>query len=172
MKNSITKTVLSISIILSFISCQQIENGVSEEEFRKLMKNITNGWSTQNTQLALNCFTENAIYIQPPDIQFYQGHSQLKPYFDELTDKHKMRFHNLWFDIKSQTGVGEFTFSYGKETSDVGIVVVELEKGKIKLWREYLTKGQTDFNRFLSTENKEWQWHIGNYPAPKDTSKK
>jgi len=136
------------------------------------MQNVAEGWSTQNTALAISSFSEDAIYIQPPNIQLYQGHSQLRPYFDELTTEYKMNFHNLWFDENNQTGVGEFTFSYGKDTADVGIVVVELGNGKIKFWREYLIKGPTNFEDFLKIKDKDWIWHIGNYPEPKDTMNK
>jgi len=163
--------ILISFVFLIILSCNSENSKISEKEFYTLMENIAVGWSTQNTELALNSFSKNAIYMQPPNVQFYQGHTQLKPYFDELTDKHKMKFHNLWFDGKKQTGVGEFTFSYGKDTSDIGIVVVEIKGGKISHWREYLTKGDTDFDEFLSIENKKWDWHIGNYPEPKDSTK-
>ncbi len=149
-------------------ACTATNPNSNFDEFKTLMDNISQGWSTQNTDLALQSFSEDAIYMQPPNTQFYQGHDQLRPYFDELTSVHRMTFHNLWFNTETQTGVGEFTFSYGMDTADVGIAVVELENGKIRLWREYLTKGPTDFQRFLSTEGKEWEWHIGNYPAPKE----
>jgi hypothetical protein len=80
-----------------------------------------------------------------------------------------MKFHNLWFNKSTQSGAGEFTFSFGKDSSDVGVAIVELENGKIKFWREYHKKGPTDFNDFLRTQDKNWKWHIGNYPEPKDT---
>ena len=161
---------LKLLILLLLVSaCKNSADRVSERAFKILMHNIADGWSTQNTEQAISSFTEDAIYMEPPNIQYYRGHKQLRPYFDELDSRYKMTFHNLWFNKSAQTGVGEYTFSYGKDTSDVGIVVVELEHGKIKFWREYQRKGPTDFKEFLSIENKEWEWHIGNYPAPKET---
>lgn len=159
------------SIVLLFfaIGCNNSEGKISENEFHELMGNVAEGWSTQNTNLALGSFDEDAIYMEPPNIQYYRGHKQLRPYFDELDDTYKMEFHNLWFNKKVQSGAAEYTFSYGKDTSDVGIVVVELKNGKIKFWREYQRKGPTDFNTFLQIENKKWVWHIGNYPEPKDS---
>ncbi len=140
-----------------------------ENEFQNLMNAVAKGWSTQNTQMALDAFHPDAIYMEPPNIQYYRGHEQLKPYFDELDSTYRMVFHNIWFNSSTQSGAGEYTFSYGKDTSDVGIVVAELANGKIKFWREYQRKGPTDFKDFLRIDNKEWEWHIGNYPAPKDT---
>ncbi len=154
--------------VFVFLSCQR-PSGIGQEEFEIVMNNVAEGWSTQNTKLALSSFTEDAIYMEPPNIQYYRGHEQLKPYFDELTDVHKMVFHRLWFDSDSQTGAGEFTFIYGKDTADTGIAVVELQNGRIKFWREYHKKGPVDFKKYISVENKTWDWHIGNYPEPKDS---
>lgn len=158
-----------LCLILLFSACGDQQSNVTAEEFEHLMHNVAEGWSTQNTEQALGSFSADAIYMEPPNIQYYRGHEQLRPYFDELDHSYKMEFHNLWFNQSTQSGVGEYTFSYGKDTSDVGVVVVELQGRKIKFWREYQVKGPTDFSKFLSTENKEWEWHIGNYPAPKDT---
>jgi len=161
---------LQLIILVSIaISCQHTGNEITEVEFQKLMKNIGEGWSTQNTEKALSSFDEDAIYMEPPNNQYFRGHRQLKPYFDKLTSVHKMEFHNLWFNSKTQSGTGEFTFSYGTDTSTVGVVVVELGNGKIKFWREYLQIGPTDFKDFLRIENKEWEWHIGNYPESQDS---
>ena len=153
---------------LILTACQNSDDRLSEKEFFSLMQNVADGWSVQNTEMALSSFSDDAIYMEPPNIQYYRGHEQLRPYFDELDERYKMEFHNLWFNKKTQSGAGEYTFSYGKDTSDVGVVIVELENGKIKFWREYQRKGPTDFRKFLEIENKEWEWHIGNYPAPKN----
>jgi hypothetical protein len=75
-----------------------------------MMNRLADGWSKQNTDQALACFTEDAIYIEPPDIQFYKGHSELRPYFAALKPGTFMRFHNLWFDEGRQIGVGEYSF--------------------------------------------------------------
>lgn len=159
------------TIVVAFVllSCGDSEERLSDHKFHQLMENIAKGWSTQDTDLALSSFDEDAIYMEPPNIQYYRGHKQLRPYFDALDNKYKLQFHNLWFDEINQSGAAEYTFSYGEDTADVGIVVVELEKGKIKFWREYQRKGPTEFKDFLQIEGKIWQWHIGNYPALKDT---
>lgn len=161
-----------IVLLFFLMGCRDSENKISENEFHELMENVAKGWSTQDTELALSSFDEDAIYMEPPNIQYYRGHQQLRPYFDELDSKYNMQFHHIWFNKTKQSGAAEYTFSYGKDTSDVGIAVVELKNGKIKFWREYQRKGPTDFNKFLQIEHKEWEWHIGNYPAPKDSINK
>ena len=158
------KIIFQIAAALFVFSCSESSSNLDERGFKTLMNNIAKGWSTQNTELALSSFDEDAIYTEPPNIQFYRGHDQLRPYFDALEARHKMEFHNLWFDEKSQTGAGEYTFSGGNDIADSGVVIVELKDGKIKFWREYQRKGPADFEEFIGIENKNWEWHIGNYP--------
>jgi ketosteroid isomerase-like protein len=129
------------------------------------MEQLARAWSQQDTDLALACFTPDAVYIEPPDIQFYTGHDQLRPYFAALTPGTLMHFHNLWFDESGQTGAGEYSFGRsGQPACDHGVAVVELRDGRIAFWREYQRKGPTDFQAFVGLEGKSWQWHIGNYP--------
>ncbi len=162
---SIFKTFTILLIILSLGSCQNTgKNGLTATEFRDLMHNVAIGWSTQDTELALSSFNEDVIYMEPPNIQYYRGHTQLRPYFDALEESHKMVFHNLWFDESTQTGSGEYTFSYGVEIADTGVVVVELNNGKISFWREYQQKGPSEFSKYIGIENKDWEWTIENYP--------
>ncbi len=154
---------------LLLMNCKELDKGLSTEEFKALMQNAAEGWSTQNSEQALKSFDSDAIYMEPPNIQYYRGHNELKPYFDALEQNHRMTFHALWFDEETQTGAGEYTFSYGKDTSDVGIAVVQLKRGKIAFWREYQQKGPSNFLEFIAVEGKKWIWHIGNYPEPKET---
>jgi ketosteroid isomerase-like protein len=133
--------------------------------FQALMHQLAHAWSIQDTESALACFTPDAVYMEPPDIQLYQGHGQLRAYFAALTPGTYMRFHNLWFDPIKQIGIGEFSFGIaGKPTADHGIVVIELRNARITHWREYQRKGPASFEEFTGTSNKTWQWHIGNYP--------
>jgi ketosteroid isomerase-like protein len=138
---------------------------VTAADFRELMERLATAWSTQDTELALSCFTEDAVYMEPPDIQLYLGHEQLRPYFAALTDDTFMEFHTLLLAETGRTGAGEYSFGTAAEpTADHGVAVVELEEGRISFWREYQRKGPTPFSRFLDREGKTWQWHIGNYP--------
>jgi ketosteroid isomerase-like protein len=138
---------------------------LSTHEFYRLMEHLARAWSQQDTDAALACFTADAVYLEPPDIQLYQGHAQLRPYFAALQPGTFMRFHHLWFDESQQVGAGEYSFgSASQVTADHGVVVVEVRDGKIAVWREYQRKGPSVFQDFIGTEGKTWQWHIGNYP--------
>jgi ketosteroid isomerase-like protein len=138
---------------------------VREQAFRELMERLARAWSTQDTELGLSCFTEDAVYMEPPDVQLYLGHEQLRPYFAALTPGTFMRFHTLAFDEGAQRGAGEYSFgSAGSDTADHGVAVVELRDGRIGTWREYQRKGPASFETFTGVEGKTWAWHIGNYP--------
>ena len=139
--------------------------GLNAQGFFALMEQLAEAWSRQDTDSALACFSPEAVYIEPPDIQFFRGHEQLRPYFGALKPGIFMRLHNLWFDETRQMGAGEYSFgSAGKATANHGVVVVELRDGRIAFWREYQRTGPPTFQDFIGTEGKTWQWHIGNYP--------
>lgn len=138
---------------------------LNTREFQTLMGQLARAWSQQDTEAALACFTQDAVYIEPPDIQFYTGQEQLRPYFAALKPGTFMRFHNLWFNEPDQVGAGEYSFGVsGHATADHGIIVVELRDRKIASWREYQRQGPSGFQDFIATTGKTWQWHIGNYP--------
>lgn len=138
---------------------------LDEQQFTDLMRTLAAAWGRQDTEAALACFAEDAVYMEPPDIQLYTGHDQLRPYFAALKPGTYLRFHQLWFNQATQAGVGEFSFGMaGRPTADHGVIVVELRAGKIAFWREYQRKGPAPFEQFVAVEGKAWQWHIGNYP--------
>lgn len=138
---------------------------LTTQEFIALMERLAHAWSEQHLEQALSCFTEDAVYMEPPDIQFYEGQAQLRPYFAALKPGTYMRFQNLWFDEARQAGAGEYSFGRaGRPTADHGVVVVEVRNGRIAFWREYQRKGPSAFKDFVGRKGKKWQWHIGNYP--------
>jgi hypothetical protein len=159
------KQLIPIILILTLISCQHDNQSIDEREFMTLMNQLADAWTNQNTDLAVGCFTQDAIYTQPPDEQFYEGHKQLRPFFAALKKGTVMKFHNLWFDKEKQIGAGEFTFGNRESKNGVtGVTIVTIENKKIKTWREYFISGPIEFDNFISTDNKNWKWTIKNYP--------
>ncbi len=138
---------------------------LSSQKYRALMTKLARAWSRQDTESALECFAGDAVYFEPPDVQFYQGQEQLRSYFAALTLGTFMVFHHLWFDESNQVGAGEFSFGLkGKASADHGVVIVNIRNGRIASWREYQRKGLSAFEDFVRLDGKKWQWHIGNYP--------
>jgi hypothetical protein len=127
--------------------------------FRALLQRLADAWQTQNTQAGLDCFTADAIYMEPPDLQLVVGHDELRPYFEALEPGTFMRWQHISFDEASQTGVGEFVFGEeGYAMADHGVCVVEVRDGRIGHWREYIRKGPADRTAFLALEGKDWKW--------------
>ena len=129
------------------------------------MERLSHAWETQDIQAGLDCFTYDAVYIEPPDAQLVIGREQLRAYFDGVPAGTIMRWHHLSFDEASQTGAGEFTF--GEQTdaiADHGVCVVELRDDRIAHWREYLAKGPLDRDAFLAVDGKDWKYRP--QPAP------
>jgi ketosteroid isomerase-like protein len=129
------------------------------------MEEVAQAWSRLDTERALACFAPDAVYMEPPDVQLYIGHAQLRPYFAALPPGTFMIFHCMWFDEERQVGAGEYSFGReGAASADHGVAVVELRDGRIAFWREYQRKGSPHFENFIGVDGKTWQWHIGNYP--------
>jgi ketosteroid isomerase-like protein len=139
---------------------------LDEAGFRQLMQSLADPWESGDIEAGLRCFTADAAYMEPPDIQLFAGQDELGQYFGAVEPGTFMRWHDLWFDKQHQTGAGEFSFGlHGQPTSDHGMCAVELRDGRIALWREYQRTGPADWQLFVSATGKDWQWHAGNYPA-------
>lgn len=141
------------------------ETATDGPAFAALIGRVATAWSDQNTDAALRCFTDDAVYMQPPDVQLFVGHAELRPYFDALTEGTILTVHHVAFDIPTQIGMAEFSFGHvARQTADVGVAVIAVRRQRIHSWREYVTQGPAEFGEFISPERTTFQWHIGNYP--------
>lgn len=94
---------------------------VNHDQFAQLMRRVARAWATQDTSTAVSCFTPDAVYLQPPDIQLFAGHEQLSAYFGALPSGMQLDLHHTWFDAVDQHGCVEFTFRReGATTADHG----------------------------------------------------
>lgn len=136
---------------------------MSGEAFRALLQRLADAWAALDGDGAAELFTEDAVYMQPPDEQLFVGREQLRAYFGPLDPGTYLRLDNVWFDEATQRGACEFTFGVAdQEPVDHGVAIVDVADGRIRGWREYLVKGPADHDRFLGLEGKDWHWHIGN----------
>lgn len=126
----------------------------SEAQFERLMRTLAEGWNEGNARKAANCFTEDAIYTQPPDKQLYKGREALFKFFggdQGRKSQMKMTWHHLAFNRRKQIGTGEFTFEYGGKVH--GMVIVKITNARISNWREYWYESDLDWEKFIG-ENK------------------
>ena len=141
--------ILTLTLLLSCsnkdISC------ISSSEFTDLMNQVSNGWNTNNAKRAADCFTLDAVYIEPPDRQLYISRDSLFKFFggeSGRTNPMKMTWHYLLFDESQQIGTAEYTFQY-KGRSTHGLLIVKITDGKIFRWREYQYRSKTDWIDFI-----------------------
>lgn len=138
---------------------------MNREEFIAALGALADAWSGDDPASGVEVFTDDAVYMEPPDIQLFRGREELSAYFGAVQPGTYLRFHNLWFDEVRQVGAAEFTFGVaGRNEAHTGVAIIEVRDGLFVAWREYQRAGSASFAEFTSPEGKEWEWHIGNYP--------
>jgi ketosteroid isomerase-like protein len=121
---------------------------LTQEHFRALLETVARGWNAGDATASAACFTEDAVYLEPPDRQFYRGRIELFEFFGgDDPPPMSMRWHHVLFDERAQIGAGEYTFEGRKRYH--GIVLVELEDGRIARWREYQFESQLEWEDFV-----------------------
>jgi hypothetical protein len=118
-------------------------------EFKKLMNTIAEGWNEGNARKSADCFSKEAVYIEPPDKQVHQGRAALYEFFggDQGPDiPMHMTWHHLAFNEDEQVGFGEYSFRMHGNYH--GIVTVKVENSLIKFWREYQYKTDLSWEEF------------------------
>lgn len=122
---------------------------VMQEQFIEIMNRVSEGWGTNNTELALSAFADDAVYSEPPNLQIYKGRDELEKFFNAVRPGSSMIWHNLWYNEKAGFGAGEYSFhNGGRATAAHGVAVIEIRDGKISIWREYQRRGSIDFEEF------------------------
>ena len=54
---------------------------LTDSEFRSLMNTVAASWNAGDARKASDCFTEDTLYLEPPDRQFYSGRPALYEFF-------------------------------------------------------------------------------------------
>jgi ketosteroid isomerase-like protein len=123
---------------------------IGSTEFETLMMRLAEGWNEGDARKAAECFSEDAVYSEPPDKQLYRGRDALFKFFGGNKGRKramKMTWHHLIFDQEKQIGAGEFTFEYGGKVH--GVAMVKIRDGRIHNWREYWYESALDWDEFV-----------------------
>ena len=118
--------------------------------FEALMWTVARGWSTGDARAAADCFTDDVVYVEPPDRQHHAGRDAVF----ELSGGDdpppmSMAWHHLVFDPERQIGCGEYTFRGRRQYH--GLVIVQLRDGRIRRWREYQ----------YHDDDRDWEQFVG-----------
>ena len=122
---------------------------LTRQEFAELLQRLADGWNQGNTQQAAECFTEDALYTEPPDKQYYSGREALYQFFGSENGRAgemNMVWHHMIFDETEQLGAGEFTFTYGSPVH--GVTMIKVRDGLISHWREYWYASELPWEEF------------------------
>lgn len=113
------------------------------------MQAVAEAWNQGSAEAAASCFTEDAIYSGPPSAG-HHGRKSLYEFFGGAKGRElpmHMEWHNLIFDAAQQIGAGEYTFLYRIQTH--GLVIVKMDRGLIRNWREYEVQSDLPWDRFV-----------------------
>ena len=138
-------------LALSIAASAAPSPALTSVQFRELMETVSAGWNAGDARKAADGFTEDALYLEPPDKQFYAGRPALYEFFGGATKPEppmKMAWHHLAFDEAAQVGFGEYTFQMNRRYH--GVVVVKIRGGKISHWREYQYESKLDWKDFVA----------------------
>ncbi|GIF77749.1 nuclear transport factor 2 family protein [Asanoa siamensis] len=119
-----------------------------EAEFFNLTDRLAAAWTTGRPRDAAACFTEDAIYLEPPDRQRYVGRAEIY----ELSGGDDpppmaMTIHHAAFNVANQAGFVEYTFRGRRQYH--GIAFVGVRDGLIQRWREYQYVAEEDWPEFI-----------------------
>ncbi len=123
---------------------------LSAAEFRALMNTVAQGWNEGDSMKSARCFAKNAVYMEPPDLQAYEGRDALYAFFggeQQPPSPGRMTWHHLIFDEEEQIGAGEYTYQGNHRLH--GMVVVHLTAGMISHWREYQRASSMTWDEFV-----------------------
>jgi hypothetical protein len=123
---------------------------VTAREFKDLLGTIATAWERGEARAAADCFTEDAVYSEPPDRQLYRGRAALHDFFggnESHPPPMKMTWHHVVFDEEEQVGAGEYTFE-GRNRYH-GAVIIRDANRKIANWREYQYRSDLSWDEFV-----------------------
>jgi ketosteroid isomerase-like protein len=121
---------------------------MDQRGFESLLATIAAAWSSGDSRAAAECFTEDVVYLEPPDRQRYVGRTAVY----ELSGGDEpgpmsMVWHHVAFDTDGQVGFGEYTFRGRRQFH--GIAVMQVRSGRISRWREYQYHDETEWTDFV-----------------------
>ncbi len=148
-------------LLISLVACNPATDGppheamesaptISQDEFEHLLNRLAESWNAGDARRAVECFAEDAVYVEPPDKQKYEGRLALYEFFGGDSGRPgqmSMTWHHVVFNPATQVGAGEFTFTYGSTVH--GVALIKVRHGRISRWREYWYESDLDWPDFV-----------------------
>lgn len=120
------------------------------KQIKEVMKKYKKAWEEQDTNLILDCFTENGIYQESPLAKPYEGHKEIENFWKNIVIDNTKNIHfelgECYIAKDEKTGFCEWTCKneYRKNKKSkwtkgymVGIMILKMKKDKITYLNEY-----------------------------------
>lgn len=118
------------------------------KQIKEVMKKYGKSWENQDSNLILECFTENGIYQESPLAKPYRGHKEIKKFWDCVVGKDtkniKFKLSKCYVSKDGKIGFAEWECkNYHKRESKwrkdhmVGIMILKMKGNKISYLNEY-----------------------------------
>jgi uncharacterized protein (TIGR02246 family) len=128
----------------TLITMNSLSSEPVDYQVKQIIERQANAWETGNSEKIIADFAENCLFVVPGSS--FSSKQQIKEaaesYFAEFTDT-KVTIKRIV--LSGDEGAVEWTWSEtnkktGKQSQAEDAIIFELEKGKIKYWREYIDK--------------------------------
>jgi|SRR3989344_3110408 len=114
------------------------------QQIKKVMTKYGKAWENQDSNLILECFTKNGTYQESPLTKPYQGHKEIKKFWDNVVKKEtknvKFKLGRCYVSKDGKTGFAEWECKniYKKRnTFMVGVMILKMKGNKINSLNEY-----------------------------------
>lgn len=151
---SLSRVLIATAALIGISACTSSRSSaparLDQAGFQKLIGTLTDGWDSNNARQAADCFTEDALFSSPPNPEIRKGRQALFEFFGGEKGRQKpvsILWHHLIFDPVTQTGAGEYTFTYQVRTH--GMVILRIVNGKIANWREYAAESRMNWEEMV-----------------------
>ena len=114
------------------------------EDIRKVMMKYGRAWEAQDSDLILECFTEDGIYQESPLAKPYRGHKEIKAFWNKVvvgeTSDIKFTLKNCYVSEDGETGFAEWecqNMHNSEKHKMAGIMILKMKGNKITYLNEY-----------------------------------
>ena len=121
---------------------------MTKNDFHNLLHSLADAWSRRDYATAASFFAQDVRYGDPTRY-FFNGRAELCAFFedDEGYDQRTV-WHTIVFDEEQQIGAVEYTYEGTHRYH--GTVLVKIDNGKIRRWREYQRIDPREWEEFTS----------------------
>ena len=114
------------------------------QQIKSVMKKYGEAWEKKDTELILDCFTKKGIYQESPLRKPYNGHKEIKQFWDNVVVKDtaniKFGLGKCYVSEDNKTGFAEWTCKNlykNRKNFMVGIMILKMKGDKITYLNEY-----------------------------------